>query len=244
VTVAATIPSGRPGPPPPPGGRRDVPDPLRDVVGRARAGDAAAFSALFARYQQPIWHYLYRLFGDAADADEFAQDTFLKAYRALPATSSDLCVGPWLYRIATNTALDAFRHRRLVRWEPLERASPPSATGLETLAAARQPCPDDEAGGGPTVRQHSHPLVDQDRRADPERAALDSELAAAVRGILGRLPRRYRVCLELRDYQGLTYDEIAAQLGMTLAAVKSTLFRARQEFRHQWQTGRARPPAP
>jgi RNA polymerase sigma-70 factor (ECF subfamily) len=61
---------------------------------------------------------------------------------------------------------------------------------------------------------------------------------------LGRLHPRYRVCLELRDYHGLTYDEIAARLGTTRAAVKSLLFRARQEFRRQWQTGRTRPPAP
>jgi RNA polymerase sigma-70 factor (ECF subfamily) len=211
------------------------------MVALARRGDPAAFAWLFERYRARIFNYLYRLFGDADDAGEFAQDAFLKAYRALPATSADLRVGPWLYRIATNVALDAFRHRALVRWESLDRA-----LGASPAAGARHPWRWDAAGPAedwPRARRHGHTPVDQDRRQDPQRAALDADEAARVRAVLWGLPTRYRVCLTLREFHDLSYDEIAARLGTTRAAVKSILFRARQTFRGHWLAQAGRPPA-
>jgi RNA polymerase sigma-70 factor (ECF subfamily) len=219
--------------PAPTGGRRAVLDLPREVVQRAQGGDGGAFAALYAHYHGPIRDYLHRLFGDPHDAEEFAQDTFLKAYRALPATSADLTVGAWLYRIATNVALDAFRHRALVRWEPFDRAFA-SVQGRGRRRGAG------EGGSGPrgpwTAWAHPHggKLVDRDRCQNPEPAALDRELAAHVRAVLDALPPRNRICLELRVCHDLTYVEIGEILGATRASVKSLLFRSRAEFRRIW----------
>jgi RNA polymerase sigma-70 factor (ECF subfamily) len=215
----------------PDGGRRTVPDPPREVVVRAQGRDDGAFGALYAHYHAPIRRYLHRLFGDPDDAEELAQDTFLKAYRALPATSADLRVGAWLYRIATNVALDAFRHRALVRWEPFDRAF----AGAPALP--RQPGLPGRGEDGPRsmwVRRHGHKLIDQDRHQNPEPAALGNELAARVRAVLAGLPPRNRLCLELQMYHDLSYDEIGEVVGMTRSAVRALLFRSRAEFRRIW----------
>src|SRR3954468_13990846 len=89
-----------------------------DLVARARAGDPVAFERLFERYQGPILNYLHRMVGDRALAEDLAQDSFIKAYRALPGTRPDLAFKAWLYRIATNTAISHLRRRKLVRWIP------------------------------------------------------------------------------------------------------------------------------
>src|SRR5436305_32264 len=89
------------------------------LVARARRGDAAAFGEIFERYHHRIVNYLYGLVHDRELAADLAQDSFLKAYRALPRMGDDLRLAPWLYRIAGNTAFSALRRRRLIRWLPL-----------------------------------------------------------------------------------------------------------------------------
>ncbi|HUP26907.1 MAG TPA: sigma-70 family RNA polymerase sigma factor [Chloroflexia bacterium] len=94
----------------------------------ARLGSEAAFSALFERFQTPIVNYIYRLVSDWDVANDLAQDTFLKAYTALPRTDESLQISPWLYRIATNTALDALRRRKRITWVPFDLdQEPPSS---------------------------------------------------------------------------------------------------------------------
>ena len=89
-----------------------------DLVGRARAGDQLAFARLFEQYHAPILNYLHRMVGDRALAEDLTQDAFVKAYNALPATRPDLAFKPWLYRIATNTAISQLRRRKIVQWIP------------------------------------------------------------------------------------------------------------------------------
>jgi RNA polymerase sigma-70 factor (ECF subfamily) len=89
-----------------------------DLVGRAREGDQVAFATLFEQYHAPILNYLHRMVGDRAMAEDLTQDTFIKAYNALPATRPDLAFKPWLYRIATNTAISQLRRRKIVQWIP------------------------------------------------------------------------------------------------------------------------------
>ncbi|MBI2863653.1 MAG: sigma-70 family RNA polymerase sigma factor [Chloroflexi bacterium] len=88
------------------------------AVQQARESHSLTFEAIFAQYQDPIYRYVYRMMGNADDAGDLTQDTFLKAYLALPKMPVDLNVGPWLYRIATNTCLDELRRRKIVRWTP------------------------------------------------------------------------------------------------------------------------------
>jgi RNA polymerase sigma-70 factor (ECF subfamily) len=89
-----------------------------DLVGRARGGDQVAFARLFEQYHAPILNYVHRMVGDRAAAEDLTQDTFIKAYNALPSTRPDLAFKPWLYRIATNTAISTLRRRKIVQWIP------------------------------------------------------------------------------------------------------------------------------
>ena len=89
-----------------------------DLVGRARAGDQVAFARLFEQYHAPILNYLHRMVNDRALAEDLTQDTFIKAYNALPETRPDLAFKAWLYRIATNTAISQLRRRKIVQWVP------------------------------------------------------------------------------------------------------------------------------
>jgi RNA polymerase sigma-70 factor (ECF subfamily) len=176
--------------------------PLSDaaLITRARAGDHAAFETIFNQYHTQIYNYICRTMGSTEDAYDMTQDTFLKAYLALPRTSEDLKVGAWLYRIATNRCLDELRHRKLVKWQP-----------WEAFISAFHPS--------------------QIAKDSPERDCIHTENAEEVQLILEKMHPKYRMCLILREYQDLSYDEIAEVLNTTRAAVKSLLFRAREEFR-------------
>ncbi len=107
---------------------------LMALTREARLGSEQAFAALFERFQTPIVNYIYRLVGDWELANDLAQDTFLKAYSALPRTDDTLQISPWLYRIATNTALDALRRRKRITWVPFK-------VEMERPAAHSDPAP-------------------------------------------------------------------------------------------------------
>ena len=89
-----------------------------NLVERARAGDDAAFAVLFEQFHAPILNYLHRMVSDRALAEDLTQDTFIKAYKALPKTQPDLAFKAWLYRIATNTALSHLRRGKIIRFLP------------------------------------------------------------------------------------------------------------------------------
>jgi RNA polymerase sigma-70 factor, ECF subfamily len=90
-----------------------------ELVDRARTGDQAAFAQLFEQFHAPILNYLHRMVNDRAVAEDLTQDTFIKAYRALPKTRDDLSFKAWLYRIATNTAISHMRRGKVIRWLPI-----------------------------------------------------------------------------------------------------------------------------
>jgi RNA polymerase sigma-70 factor (ECF subfamily) len=90
-----------------------------DLVARAREGDTVAFERLFEKYHAPVLNYLHRMVGDRALAEDLTQDSFVKAYKALPGTRPDLAFKAWLYRIATNTAISYLRRKKLIRWVPI-----------------------------------------------------------------------------------------------------------------------------
>jgi RNA polymerase sigma-70 factor (ECF subfamily) len=162
--------------------------------------DEVVFDDLVEAYQDRIYNCIYRLMGNSEDAYDLTQETFLRAYAALPKIKGELKVGPWLYRIATNLCMDQLRRRKLIRWEPLD--------SLLSVFNPRQVAKD-----------------------NPERESLRRESREMVHRVLEKLPPKYRACLVLREYQGMSCEEIAEVLGTTRSAVKSLLFRAREEFR-------------
>jgi RNA polymerase sigma-70 factor (ECF subfamily) len=105
---------------------------------RTREGDGSAFEKIFNVHQARIYNYVYRLVGDAEEAKDLTQDSFLKAYRALLRGEEPMNMSAWLYRIASNTCLDVLRRRRLIHWQPLENL-------LDVLEIAGSHNPEDEA---------------------------------------------------------------------------------------------------
>lgn len=196
-------------------------DQLAALVELARLGDDHAFTRLHERFEQDIFNYLYRqTHHDPELARDLTQDTFLKAWLAIGRTEEGLRFGPWLRRIASNRFLDHARHVRLVQMERWEAHV--DAHGAAKTIAAR-------AIQGWHVGGFAG-LADR-LEERPEQALLQAELCAQVRQVLDTLHPHYRRCLILREYCDLSYDQLAGVLHTTRAAVKSLLFRAREEFR-------------
>ncbi len=170
-------------------------------IAQARMGDAAAFESLLRQYERPLYGYIYHLMsGNADDAADLLQETFIKVYRALPRIPDDVNFPAWLHRVARNCCLDEMRRHRRVRWTVWD--------GAQDTAMM------DHIGG-----------------TDPEQMALDREGNGAVRAVLARMSGRNREALILRECEGMSCEEIGAVFGISRKAVKSMLFRARDEFR-------------
>src|SRR6476469_1428719 len=170
------------------------------VAQRVETREDLSFDEIFESYHERIYNCIYRLVGNPEEAHDLTQETFLRAYSALPKIKGELKVGPWLYRIATNLCMDQLRRRKLIRWEP-----------IDSLISVFHP---------KSVSKDS-----------PERETLRQESREMVHRVLEKLPPKYKACLVLREYQDMSCEEIAEVLGTTRSAVKSLLFRAREEFR-------------
>lgn len=169
---------------------------------RARDGDNDAFEEIFRVYHTRIYNYVYRMVGNVQDAQDLTQDSFLKAYRALLRGAQPENLSAWLYRIASNTCLDALRRRRLIHWQPLEKL-----LTILNVASARSP---------------EEQVLQSERRTGHQ---------SEIERVLAQLPPRYRMYLILREREGFSYQEIAAATGDSLDTVKVTLYRARERAR-------------
>ena len=168
-------------------------------VARAREGDSTAFEAIYSRYERRIYAFVYRLMGNAEDAYDLTQDTFIKAYQALPRTAPDLNLSAWLHRIASNACMDVLRRRQRLRWLPWENAKHDRPSGRE--------------------------------EDDPEGSVVGGETQVAVQRVLSAMSPRNRQAMVLREYEGLSCEDIGEIMGVSRSAVKSMLFRGREEFR-------------
>ena len=119
----------------------------RAAVGEARSADLSrSFDRIYDEFKTPIYNYIYHLVGNREQADDLTQDTFLKAFKALPKMDANLKLSAWLYRIATNTCYDALRRRKLIAWLPwqdldhepadVESADPQETIGTSELVHA------------------------------------------------------------------------------------------------------------
>lgn len=192
-----------------PAGRRDgvvgesrADDPDRALVAAAAAGDRGAFEALVVRHQTRIVNYATAIVKDPAEAEDVAQETFIRAYRSLARFRGDSSFKTWLYTIATNAARTGLGRRG--RRSRVEDGSLDDEAG--PLAAADVP-----AGG-----------------ADAETALVRRE---AIDRALAALPPDLRAAVVLRDVEGLDYKEIAAATGAPIGTVESRIFRARRRLR-------------
>ena len=183
-------------------------DPAGDaaVMLRVAAGDEASFNYLVEKYHRPMIHFLFRMVRNQAVAEELAQEVFLRVYRARESYRAEARFTTWLYRIATNLAVN---HARDTKHE-------------KGAQAVYLDAPDPETGTTPEVAD-TEPTVEQ--------RLLKEERMAAIRAHVMALPERQRMAVLMHKYQGMDYREIGEVLKLSESATKSLLFRAYQTLR-------------
>ncbi len=177
----------------------------RVLVERTLAGDARAFELLVIKYQRRIQRLIARMVRDSDLVEDIAQETFIRAYRALHQFRGDAQFYTWLYRIAVNTAKKALLD---LKHDP-----------LITEAALRPADSDDE-----TFQPGNEPIAEE----TPESVLAAREIAAAVNAAMEALPDDLRQAVTLREIEGLSYEEIAAVMACPIGTVRSRIFRARE----------------
>lgn len=172
------------------------------LVAKAQAGDKRAFGLLVEKYQRKLVRLLSRYIRDAAEVEDVAQEAFIKAYRALPAFRGESAFYTWLYRIGINTAKN-----HLVATG--RRA--PTSTGVEAEDA-------EGLDEGEQLRDIN----------TPESVLLSKEIATTVNGAIDELPEELRTAIQLREMEGMSYEDIAKIMDCPIGTVRSRIFRARE----------------
>jgi RNA polymerase sigma-70 factor (ECF subfamily) len=173
-----------------------------ELVIRAQKGDKRAFELLVVKYQRKLARLLSRLVRDPAEVEDVVQEAFIKAYRALPNFRGDSAFYTWLYRIGINTAknyLMAMGRRA------------PTSTEVEA----------EEAEG----YEEGEQLRDINT---PESLALSREIGATVNAAIDGLPEELRTAIQLRELEGMSYEDIARIMDCPIGTVRSRIFRARE----------------
>ena len=179
----------------------------RQLVERAQHGDKQAFGLLVEKYQRKLARLLSRFIRDPAEVEDVTQEAFIKAYRALPAFRGDSAFYTWLYRIGINTAKNYLM--------ALGRRAP---TSTEVEA--------EEAEGfeeGEQLRDIS----------TPESVLLSNEIAKTVNKTIEQLPEELRKAIQMREIEGMSYEDIAEAMNCPIGTVRSRIFRAREAIAEQ-----------
>ena len=173
------------------------------LIERARSGDTRAFEDLARREERALYRHALRIVGTTSDAEDIVQDALFSAWRSI-ASFQGLSFRAWLFRIATNRALDQLRSRKRRPELPLDPPDDDEVTWAEPVAP------------GPDLTQ----------------LAGDREALAAVESALGALPAEQRTALLLRDVEGFAYEEIAVITSVEIGTVKSRIHRGRLAVRN------------
>jgi RNA polymerase sigma-70 factor, ECF subfamily len=177
------------------------------LVSEAKAGNYSAFEELVNRYEKKIYRLGMNITGNREDAEDVLQDAFLKAFEHLPDFREDSRFYTWIVRIAVNEALMKLRKRRTSREVSMEDS--------------------EDENGDVMVREFA------DWKPDPEQQYAQSELEGILQHGVSSLPPGFRTVFYLRDVEGLSTEETAAMLGLSIGAVKARLFRARLRLREE-----------
>jgi RNA polymerase sigma-70 factor (ECF subfamily) len=174
----------------------------QQLVERAQRGDKHAFELLVSKYQRKLSRLLSRFVKDQAEVEDVAQEAFVKAYRALPSFRGDSAFYTWLYRIGINTAKNYL--------VALGRRAP-TVTEFDAEEA-------EEFDGGDQLRDMN----------TPESLLMSKQIANTVNDAMEQLPEELRAAIQLREIEGLSYEEIAAAMDCPIGTVRSRIFRARE----------------
>ena len=184
------------------------------IVAELKAGSDEAYNWLISRYHQPVYSLVYRILTDPADAADTTQEVFLKAFRGMKRFNGECSLKTWLYRIAIHEASNQrrwwFRHK-----------------SRETSMDSRE----DENG-------NSFGLADtlEDPGESPLETLAHKEIRTRVERELQQVPEPYRTTVVLRDIEGLSYEEIAEVLDVSLGTVKSRLIRGREALKKRLES--------
>ena len=187
------------------------PSPEAGFIERLKAGEAAAFDHLVNERSADIYALLYRLTEDSEEARDLTQETFLQAFRSIAHFRGEADLRTWLYRIAVNQARNRWRWWRRRRRSATVSLDATDETHELSLATR---------------------LVDE-RAEDPEARTLAHEREKILLAAMSTLARPYREAVVLRDVEGLSYEEVAAALEISIGTVKSRLSRGRAELRRK-----------
>jgi RNA polymerase sigma-70 factor, ECF subfamily len=179
-----------------------------EVMLRVKAGDQSAFDYLVQKYRRPLVGFMYRMARNTAAAEDLAQEVFLRVYRSRQTYEASAKFTTWLYRIATNLAVNHARDTRHERPEVTVSLDEPDEETGTTL---------DVADGAMTA----------------EEALVRRERMAAIRSKVEALPERQKLAVLMHKYQQMDYKQIADVLKLSESATKSLLFRAYQTLREQ-----------
>lgn len=174
----------------------------QQLVERVQRGDKQAFGLLVAKYQRKLARLLSRLIRDPAEVEDVAQETFIKAYRALPSFRGDSAFYTWLYRIGINTAKNFLVSQG-------RRA--PTTTDFDS--------------------EEAETFEDGDQLRDintPERLMMTRQIGDTVNAAMEALPEELKTAIVLREIEGLSYEEIATIMDCPIGTVRSRIFRARE----------------
>lgn len=174
-----------------------------DIIRRIVSGETELFEQLVTEHQTRVYNLALRMVSNRADAEDCAQEAFVKAFRALPSFRGDASVSSWLYRLTTNVCLDFLRAKK-------RRAETSLAAATENGEPVESDIPDPSDG--------------------PETLAEKSERRAMVHRALRQLPDDFRQVLLLRELGELSYDEIGHAMQLEAGTVKSRIFRARRKL--------------
>ena len=174
----------------------------RQLVTRAQQGDQQAFNLLVVKYQRKLSRLLSRFIRDQGEVEDVTQEAFIKAYRALPAFRGDSAFYTWLYRIGINTAKNYLM--------AMGRRAPTSTeVGAEEAEGFEE---------GEQLRDIN----------TPESVLLSNEIAETVNSTIEQLPEELRRAIQMREIEGMSYEDIAQAMDCPIGTVRSRIFRARE----------------
>jgi len=185
-------------------------DPDAALMLRVQRGDRAAFTELVEKYQKPIYNFILRTVRDDTEAEDLAQTTFVQVWKSAARYQVSARFSTWIYTIARNLCLNEIRRR------------------------SRRPA--DSLDGSQADEEQGAPQFEDRTAQQPAEELLQRELELKLAEALGDLPENQRTAIVLCQQQELSYEEIAAVLGVSLAATKSLIFRGRETLKTRLKT--------
>lgn len=171
------------------------------LVSRAAKGDQDAYRELLEKYQKPLYFHIIKMVKDQEQVEDLVQEAFVKAFDNLSSYNTNYAFSTWLYRITTNHTIDYLRKKK-----------------LQTLSIDEPvKTKDGEVG-----------IQLEDEQAETDRGIIRKQRKTIIHDAIDNLPEKYRVVIQMRHIEELSYDEIATELDLPLGTVKAHIFRARE----------------